>query len=157
IAFCRNQLGDLAWQRGDLSGATAHYRAGLAADPASIALRRGMARVEGASGHLDAALAGYADLTNRSPAPAYLIAYADRRRRAGRLADSTAQLVLAQAAQDLFTANGGSDGLGAANLAITRGRYADAVAAARAEWARRQHVDVADTLGWALHLAGHDT
>jgi Flp pilus assembly protein TadD len=28
---------------------------------------------------------------------------------------------------------------------------------ARAEWSRRQHADVADTLGWALHMSGKDT
>jgi tetratricopeptide (TPR) repeat protein len=155
IAFCRNQLGDLAWQHGDLAGARDEYAKGLAVDPRSLALRRGTARVDAASGHLDDALAEYADLTDRSPAPAYLIEYADVLRHAGR--DATAALDLAQAAQDLFTANGGVDGLGTAALAIARGRYADAVIAARAEWARRQHVDVADTLGWALHLAGQDT
>jgi tetratricopeptide (TPR) repeat protein len=157
IAFCRNQLGDLAWQHGDLAGARDEYRRGLSADPSSLALRRGLARVDAASGHLDAAIAGYADLTNRSPAPTYLVEYADLLRQAGRGDDATAQLDLAQAAQDLFTANGGVDGLGTATLAIARGRYADAVAAARSEWARRRHVDVADTLGWALHLAGQDS
>jgi len=61
IAFCRNQLGDLAWQHGDLAGARREYTAGLTADPASIALRRGMAQVDAASGAMDRALAAYAD------------------------------------------------------------------------------------------------
>jgi len=156
IAFCRNQLGDLAWQHGDLAGARDQYAKGLAADPTSIALRRGMARVDAASGHVTEALSEYGDVTNRSPSLTYLIEYADLLRSAGRGSDADAELDLAQAAQDLFTANGGSDGLGTANLAIARGRYADAVAAARSEWDRRQHVDVADTLSWALHLAGQD-
>jgi tetratricopeptide (TPR) repeat protein len=156
IAFCRNQLGDLAWQRGDLAGARDEYRQGLAADPTSIALRRGLARVDAASGNRAAALAGYADVTNRSPSPTYLIEYAALLRGAGKSDAATEELDLAQAAQDLFTANGGNDALGTAALAIARGRYADAVAAARTEWARRRHVDVADTLAWALHLTGQD-
>jgi tetratricopeptide (TPR) repeat protein len=157
IAFCRNQLGDLAALRGDLAGARTEYTAGLAADPTSIALRRGQARLDAASGHLDAALAGYADVTGRAPTPGYLIEYAELLRAAGRTPDAAGQLELAQAAQNLFTANGGVDGLVAANLAIATGHPAEAVTAARAEWTRRQHVDVADTLAWALHLAGQDT
>jgi tetratricopeptide (TPR) repeat protein len=154
IAFCRNQLGDLAWQHGDLAGARREYTAGLAADPSSIALRRGMAQVDAASGAMDRALAAYDDVTKRAPTPGYLIEYADLLRAAGRSPD--AQLGLAQDAVQLFTANGGTDDLAAASLAIASGRPADAVRAARAEWARRQHVDVADTLAWSLHLAGQD-
>ena len=56
----------------------------------------------------------------------------------------------------LFTANGGVDGLASATLDLALGRPTDAVAAARAEWTHRQFVDVADTLAWALHAAGHD-
>jgi tetratricopeptide (TPR) repeat protein len=155
-AFCRNQIGELAWQRGDLSGARDEYTAGLAADPASVALRRGLAQVDAADGHLDAALAGYAEVTRRAPTPGYLIEYADLLRAAGRPADADTQLGLADAAVRLFTANGGVDGLATASLDLATGRPADAVAAARAEWARRQHVDVADTLAWALHAAGQD-
>jgi len=156
IAFCRNQLGDLAWQHGDLAGARREYTAGLTADPASIALRRGMAQVDAASGAMDRALAAYADLTRRAPTPGYLIEYADLLRAAGRAADAGTQLDLADAAVQLFTANGGTDDLATAILAIATGRPADAVRAARAEWSRRQHVDVADTLAWSLHLAGQD-
>jgi tetratricopeptide (TPR) repeat protein len=156
IAFCRNQLGDLAWQHGDLTGARREYTAGLAADPTSIALRRGMAQVDAASGDLDRALTAYGDVTRRAPTPGYLIEYADLLRAAGREADADAPLSLADAAVRLFTANGGTDDLVTASLAIAAGRPADAVRAARAEWARRQHVDVADTLAWSLHLAGQD-
>jgi tetratricopeptide (TPR) repeat protein len=156
VAFCRNQLGDLAWQAGDLAGARTQYTAGLAADPNAVAVRRGLAQVDAAQGHLDAALDGYADVTRRAPTPGYLIEYADLLRAAGRTADAAAQLGLADAAVQLFTANGGVDGLATANLDLADGRPADAVTAARGEWARRQHVDVADTLAWALHAAGKD-
>ena len=156
IAFCRNQLGELAWQGGDLAGAQREYTAGLAADPTSIALHRGQAQVDAATGHLDTALSGYAEVTRRAPTPPYLAEYAELLRAAGRTTDADAQLSLAGAAQQLFAANGGVDGLAAASLAIATGRPADAVTAARAEWARRQHVDVADTLAWSLHAAGQD-
>ena len=156
VAFCRNQLGDLAWQVGDLAGAEREYAAGLAADPTSVALRRGQARVDAAAGHLDAALTGYADVTRRAPAPSSFIEYAELLRAAGRGTEADAQLALAATAQRLFTDNGGVDGLSAAALAMATGHPDEALSAARQEWARRQHADVADTLGWALHLTGHD-
>jgi tetratricopeptide (TPR) repeat protein len=156
-AFCRTQLGDLAFGRGNLDTAGTEYAAALAADPASVAARRGQARVFAARGDLAAALAGYADLTARLPGPSYLLEYAELLRVAGRDDRAGEQLALATAAQRLFAANGGQDGLAAAALALEQGKPADAVAAARSEWARRRHPDVADTLAWSLHAAGRDT
>jgi len=156
-AFCRAQLGELAFATGDLAEADRQYSAARAADPSSLSALRGTARVATAAGHLDAALDGYADLTRRTPTPGYLIEYAELLRVAGRAADADAQLRLAGAAQQLFTANGGTDGLTSAALAVALGQPAVAVSAAQGEWDRRQHADVADALAWALHLAGRDT
>jgi tetratricopeptide (TPR) repeat protein len=155
-SFCRTQLGDLAWHAGDLAGAEREYTAALTADPTSISGQRGRARTAAAAGHTDAALAAYADLTSRSPTPSDLLEYAELLRAAGRGPQADEQVLLATAAHDLFTANGGVDGLTSAALANARNRPTEAVDAAGAEWARRQHVDVADTLAWALHLAGRD-
>ena len=157
VAFCRIQLGDLAFGRGDLNTAATEYAAALAADPAAIAAQRGRARVRAARGDLPGALTDYADLTARLPGPSYLIEYAELLNVAGRAGQAEAQMGLATAAQRLFTANGGRDELATAALALAVGRPADAVTAARAEWARRRHPDVADTLAWSLHLAGRDT
>ncbi len=155
-AFCHNQLGDLAWQVGDLAGASREYAAARKADPASIGGRRGSARVAFADGRTEAALAGFAELTGRTPTPTDLLEYAELLRAAGRSAEADAQVQLAAAAHTLFTANGGVDGLTAAALALAQNQPDQAVEAARGEWARRQHVDVADTLAWALHRAGKD-
>lgn len=157
IAFCRYHLGELAWHAGDLAGAEKQYDAGFAADPSNLTLQEGRAKVAAAKGRLDAAVAGYADLTARSPSPGYLLAYAELLRSAGRGDAAAGQLALADAALGLFGANGGTDDLAAAALATARGRPAtEAVALASREWERRQHADVADTLAWALHLAGRD-
>jgi tetratricopeptide (TPR) repeat protein len=72
----------------------------------------------------------------------------------GRDAEAETQLRLAEAAHQLFTANGGVDGLTGAELAEAAGRPADALRQAQSEWDRRQFVDVADRLGWALYLNG---
>jgi tetratricopeptide (TPR) repeat protein len=156
IAFCRYQLGELAFAHGDLAGALASFQQGLAADPSYLPLIQGRAQVLAAQGQLDKALADYATVTNRTPTPAALLEYASLLRLAGRSADATAQLDLAAAAQAVFTANGGLDDLAGAALAIAQGKPADAVRLAQREWQRRQFSDVADTLAWSLHLAGHD-
>ncbi|WP_034215818.1 tetratricopeptide repeat protein [Actinoplanes subtropicus] len=155
-AFCHTQLGDLAFGRGDLRTAGDEYAAARAADPASVAAQRGHARVRAAQGDLSGALADYADLTARLPGPSYLIEYAELLNVAAQPSEADGQLALAAAAQRLFTANGGRDDLATAQLALAEGRPADAVKAASAEWARRHHPDVADTLAWSLHLAGRD-
>ena len=157
IAFCRNQLGDLAWNSGDLATAGTQYAAGLRADASSVALRRGQARVAAAQGRTAQALYSYASLTLSAPTPGYLLEYSELLRVAGRAGDADTQLTLATAAHRLFTDNGGSDALTGAALAEASGRPAEALADARAEWSRRQHADVADALGWALHLSNQDT
>ena len=157
IAFCRNQLGDLAFATGDLTTADREYAAGLMADPSSMMLRRGRARVAAARGNLAPALASYAELTRRAPTPSHLLEYAELLRAAGRDDDAREQVELASAAHTLFTANGGVDGLVGVALAAAANRPDDAVREAGAEWARRQHADVADAMGWALHLAGRDS
>jgi tetratricopeptide (TPR) repeat protein len=156
IGFCRVQLGDLAWHSGDLAEATRQYDAGLAADPGSVALRRGKARADWAAGRREAALAGYADLTRRAPTPFYVLEYAELLRAAGRTAEADAQLDLAVAGHRLFTAAGGVDGLTGTALALAAGDPVTALKEARAEWSRRTHADVADNLAWALHHAGRD-
>lgn len=157
VAFCRVQLGDLAFGRGDLTAATTEYDAALAADPGTIAGQRGAARVKAARGDVSGAISAYALITDRLPGTSTIVEYAELLRVAGRDAEADRQLTLAAAAERLFSANGGVDGLSAASVALAQGRVSDAVAAARGEWARRRHPDVADTLAWALHAAGRES
>jgi tetratricopeptide (TPR) repeat protein len=156
IAFCRYQLGELAAQAGNLDEAESQYAAGIAADPDYLPLLLGRARLAAARGQLDAALTGYVDVTRRTPTPAAFLEHAELLRFAGRETEATQQLALATAAQQLFTANGGTDDLTGAALALADHRPADALRMARQEWQRRQFLDVADTLAWALHANGND-
>jgi len=157
VSFCRAQLGDLALAVGDLTTTQAHYRAGLAVDPGSVTLHRGLARVDAALGRTGPALNAYAALTRQAPAPGYLLEYADLLRANGREADADQQVRLAAAAQQLFTASGGIDGLTGAALAEAQGDAATALAQATAEFKRRQHPDVIDAYAWALHLSHQDS
>jgi len=156
IAFCRTQLGDLAWFGGDLDGASAQYTAGLAADPRYQPLLRGRARVAAASGRIDAAISDAAAVAARTPTPDTLMEYAEFLRLGGRVDEADRQLRLADAAHRIFLANGGRDDLTSALLALAEGDAPAAVAAARSEWHRRPFADVADVLGRALHAAGRD-
>src|SRR5262245_30952623 len=109
IAFCRFQIGELAWRTGRLGDAAAQYAAGEAADPSYLPLLAGQGRVAAARGHTAAALADYARLTASYPAPAYLMEYASLLRASGHPARASQQLDLAAAALRLFKANGGTD------------------------------------------------
>jgi tetratricopeptide (TPR) repeat protein len=110
--------------------------------------------VAAAQDRVDQALTGYAALTLRAPTPGYLLEYADLLRSVGRDAQADTQLRLAAASHQLFTGNGGIDGL--TGVALAAADPATALAQAQAEWARRQHSDVADALAWALHLSHQD-
>ena len=156
IAFCRNQLGDLAWFAGNLDGAGDEYAAGLAADPSYQPLLRGRARVAVASGRIDAGIADASTVAARTPTPDTLMEYAELLRLGGRAAEADRQLTLADAAHRIFVANGGSDDLTGALLALGRGDVSSAVTLAQSEWRRRPFADVADVLGRALHAAGRD-
>jgi tetratricopeptide (TPR) repeat protein len=154
VAFCRFQLGELAWRTGRLDNAQAEYAAGYAADPAYLPLLGGEARVAAARGHTATALADYARLTASYPSPPYLMEYAILLRATGHEARARQQLALAAAAERLFKANGGTDDLGGSQLAVLQGQPRQAVLAGRREWSRRHFGDVADALGWALHRSG---
>ncbi|MEJ3748235.1 hypothetical protein WEI85_33735 [Actinomycetes bacterium KLBMP 9797] len=150
--YVRAQLAQLAWHQGDLGAAGRHVEAGLRVDPDSVELRRQRARLAAARGDLDAALVDAVWVTHRAPTADAFLDHATLLRAARR--DPAEPLRLARAAQDLFTANGGADDLTGVALALAEGRPDEAVRLARREWQRRTFTDVADALGWALHLAG---
>jgi len=54
----------------------------------------------------------------------------------------------------LFAANGVADDLGTALFAADHGDPTTALAAAQAEYERRQNIDSSDAMGWALYSAG---
>jgi tetratricopeptide (TPR) repeat protein len=156
MAFCHYQLGELAFNAGDIDEAEAQYRAGTAVAPTYLPLRQGLAKVAAARGDLPAAIAGYAELTAAAPTPDNLLPYAALLRAAGRPAEAADQLALAEAAHELFAASGGADDLTGAQLAIAQDDPEEALRLAKREWKQREFADVADTLAWALHLNDRD-
>jgi tetratricopeptide (TPR) repeat protein len=156
IAFCRYHLGELAYDNGDLTGASDQYEQGLLVDPRDVMLNQGRAKVAAARGEVDSALAGYRDLVARSPLPQLVHEYANLLRVAGRGEEAARQYEVLDRQFQLLAASGGSDDLAASVVAADRGDAAGALRLASAEWGRRRHVTVADAMAWALHLNGRD-
>ncbi|MBC6448977.1 tetratricopeptide repeat protein [Actinokineospora xionganensis] len=155
-AFCDYQLGELAFDTGDLDGAARHYEDGLRADPRDVSLLRGRAKVAAARGQTDDALAGYRDVVSRAPLPEHLHDYALLLTAAGRPEEAAAQFTVLDAQRALAEAAGATDDLDGSVIAADRGDVTTALRLAEAEWGRRHQVLVADAMAWALHLNGRD-
>ena len=153
-AWASYQLGELAFNDGDVRRAAAGYRRALELDPSFVPPRAGMAKVAWARGDVDRAIAGYERVTEIYPAPEYVIALGDLYELAGRTGLAAEQADLVRAEERLFEASGVDVDLEIALYEADHGDPAAAVRAARDEWARRHSVHVADALGWALYADG---
>lgn len=127
VNYVRQQLGDLALSTGDREGARKEYML--------AGYKHGLAK-------LDGDLALYAELVAAQPNPSILAEYAVLLRKAGRSDDAASALRLADASLALLEANGASDDVAAAEVALARGDCAAALAFARRELDRRTHRDV---------------
>lgn len=157
IAFCRYYLGELAFTNGDAPGALEQYEAGITADPGYQPLHAGRAKAYLALGRTDDALREYDRVVQRLPLPNLVVEYGDALTAAGRPDDARRQYQLHDAQRRLFAAGGVNDRLGDAVFLADHGDPAEALTAARAEWADRQPVLVADAVAWALHRNGQDS
>ncbi len=156
IAFASYQLGQLAWNTGNVDEAARRYREAAAFDPDWVEPLAGLAKVAWARGDLAAAIDGYRTVVNRSPLPEHVVMLGDLLCSAGDREGASLQFDLARAEVDLMSASGVSVGLELALFEADHGDPAAAVDAAREEWHRRRSVQVADAYAWALHAAGRD-
>jgi tetratricopeptide (TPR) repeat protein len=153
-AWTAYQLGELAWNSGQLDRAAAMYRRASMLDPAFVPPRAGLAKVAWARGRTDDALAGYRSVVADYPLPEYVIALGDLESTTGRAVAAARTYQLVRAEEALFRANGVNVDLELALFDADHGRPAAAVRVAREEWGRRHSVLVADALGWALYRDG---
>lgn len=156
IAFCRTYLGGLAFSVGDLEEADAQYAAGLDVVPGEPTLLLGQARVQAARGEAEAAVQSYQSVVDARPLPEHFIEYGEYLESLGREEDAARQFALVETVRALFTASGVIDDLSIALFAADHGDPTTALESAQAEFDRRQNVDAADALAWALHSAGRD-
>jgi tetratricopeptide (TPR) repeat protein len=156
-AWANYQLGELAFNRGDLDGAKAAYRRGAAADATYVPPSAGLAKVAWAEGHLRKAIAGFTDVVARYPSPDYVIVLGDLYAAAGQPELADRQFALVRAEEQLFRANGVNIDLELSLFDAAHGDPAGAIRAARDEWAKRHSVHVADAFAWALYANGRYT
>ncbi|MEV0236719.1 hypothetical protein [Nonomuraea sp. NPDC050786] len=154
-AFVLWQLGELAWSGGDPRAALGFYEQALAADRTHAPSLAGRARAEAALGRTGQALRGYAAAVARSPS--FVVEYGELLEHLGDRAGARRQYTVFSGQLKLLAANGINDDLAYGRFEADHGDPDTAVRHLRAEWARRQSVEVADALAWALHRAGHDT
>jgi len=155
-AWAAYQLGELAWGRGDVNDAKAWYTRGLGLDSTYVPNEAGLAKVAWARGDTDLALERYRDVVARYPSVEFVTALGDLYASLGRGELAAQQYAVVEATRQLQQANGVNVDLEIALFDADHGDPGTAVAAARAEWARRHSIQVADAYAWALHAAGHD-
>jgi tetratricopeptide (TPR) repeat protein len=151
------QLGELAWNAGDVAEAARRYREAEQLDAVWIPPRAGMAKVAWARGHPLTAIARYREVVARYPLPEYVVALGDLLWTTGDRGSARHEYGLAQAEAALFRANGVNVDLELALFDADHGRAGPALRAARIEWGLRHSIHVADAYAWALHAAGYDT
>ncbi|MFI0407715.1 tetratricopeptide repeat protein [Actinomadura sp. 3N508] len=166
-AFIATQLGELAWNDGDLDRAGREYAEALRVSPGHLPALDGQARVRAARGDVKGALADRAEIVRRLPLPEYLAGYGELLESAGRPDEAKRQYAVAAAWARIAKANGVDADLETALFESDHGDPKVALRAARAEYDRRCpaprsgkmrqcSVHAADALAWALHVNGRD-
>jgi tetratricopeptide (TPR) repeat protein len=145
------QLGNIGFGVGRLGPASRAYRAALAARPGQVQAQAGLARVAAARGRYEHAAALWRRVVARLPLPQYAIWQGDVLSAAGRRSEARRAYALVDATAQIQQANGVRTELQTALFDLDRGRrLRDALARARAEYARAPSIDAADVLAWAL-------
>ncbi|PRY34855.1 tetratricopeptide repeat protein [Umezawaea tangerina] len=152
--FCHYYLGELAFNRGDLTEAAHQYDQGLGLSPHDVTSLQGKAKVAGALGRFDEAIAGYKQVVSRVPVPQFLLEYAELLDLAGKPAEAAAQYAILAEQKKLLAAQGANDDLTLTTVAADHGDPAEALRLAQEEWGRRQSVLAADAMAWALQVNG---
>lgn len=153
-AWTAYQLGELAFGSGDVGSARGWYARGLDLDPAYVPNLAGLAKVAWARGDDELAIARLTEVVARYPSAEFVVALADLYRTTGWRALAEQQEAVVAAMHELATANGVNVDLELALFDADHDEPAGALAAARAEWARRRSVHVADAYAWALYANG---
>ncbi|WP_369009208.1 hypothetical protein [Actinomadura sp. BRA 177] len=164
LAYIATQLGELAWNDGDLGRADREYAEALRVSPDHVPALDGRARVRAAQGDVAGALADRAGIVRRLPLPQYLTEYGELLETAGRRDEAKRQYAVATAWARIAKANGVDADLEIALFESDHGDPKAALRAARTEYERRCpdsavrqcSVHAADALAWALHANGRD-
>jgi tetratricopeptide (TPR) repeat protein len=150
-------LAELRFNAGDLDAAAGFVDDGLRRLPEYPPLLAERAKIEAARGEVGAALADYRTMVTRLPQPGYAAEYGDLLASTGDRAGAERQYELVRATDRLFAALGVDTDVDLAVFEADHGAPERALAAARAGYAKRPSIAVADALAWALHMVGRDS
>ncbi len=153
--WARVQLGNLYFDQADVAEAEQAYQAALNARPNYPYAQAGLANVWAAQGSYTQAISMYAGLVASFPLPQFVIGLGDTYAAAGRVQEAARQYDLVQIEQQLYAANGVDIDAEMALFDADHDRnLPQALERARASFARRPSIAVADILAWTLYRSG---
>jgi tetratricopeptide (TPR) repeat protein len=153
-AWAAHQLGELEFGRGGVEAAAGWYERGLDLAPAYVPNLAGVAKVAWARGDLDLAIRRYSEVVAAYPSVEYVAALGDLYATSGRRDLAEEQYAVVEATRVIAQANGVNVDLEVALFDADHGDAEGALSSAKAEWARRESVHVADAYAWALYASG---
>ncbi|MFJ8491437.1 tetratricopeptide repeat protein [Streptomyces sp. NPDC094038] len=150
------QAGQLAWERGDREDALRHFTAAVRLDPDQSAARAGQGRALAALGRTQEALTAYQGSLAHRPTPQVALEFGELYESLGMGQQAEAQYELMRTQVRRELESGVDDDLVIGRYEADHGDVQEAVERLTAEWERQPGIEVADSLGWALHRAGDD-
>ncbi len=156
VAWCRWQLGELAFSTGDLASAEQRYRESLATYPGYVQALASLGRVLAARADLPGAIAAYEEATHRFPDPTFIAALGDLYSIAGQENLAETQYQLVEQIGHLSALNGIRYNRQLATFYADHDRNGEAAYEdALREYAQRRDIYGADTLAWTALKSGH--
>ena len=155
VAWTQVQLGNLAFNAGDLAGAKRHYDASILTLDGYVYGLAGLGRVAAAEGDFETAIQNYQAAISRMPLPEFVIALGEVYEASGLPDEAAKQYDLVQAMIQLYAENGVDTDVELALFLADHGSDPEAaVEKARAGFERHPSIKSADVLAWALYKAG---
>ncbi len=154
--FLLTQVADLDRRRGRLADADRQLTQALKESPDYLPALVSRARLDVATGDLDGAVRRWRTVVARLPLPEYVTELGELYLHRGEKAKAASQFAVVDATVTLLEANGVDTDLETALFEADHGSAEQALTNARAEWAKRKSIHVADALAWALHTNGQD-
>ena len=156
LAWAQAQLGNLAFNQGDLDGAKARYDDSLRTVDSYVYGQAGLAKVAAAKGDYTTAISLYQTAIRTMPLPEFVIALGDVYSAAGQPDAANQQYALVDAMTQLYTNNGVDTDVEMALFRADHDRDLDqALMLAQAGYERRPSIKAADVLAWTLYKTGN--
>jgi tetratricopeptide (TPR) repeat protein len=156
LAWVQVQLGNLAFNQGDLDGARKRYEQSLQAVEDYVYGDAGLAKVAAAEGDYPTAISLYQSAIRAMPVPEFVIALGDVYTAAGKPNEADEQYALVDAMIQLYSANGVDTDIEMALFLADHDRDLNqALDQARAGYERRPSIKAADVLAWTLYKTGN--